>query len=218
MAATATAQKLKIKEGYILLTLHAPAGFKAILGSLPAGVKISNTAKNFNQVHWFVKDKAQMEEELEQVLSLVKDDVVCWIYYPKGTSKMETDLTRDKGWDELLKHNMQWISLISFDETWSAFGMRQKAEKDKRKETQPKEREIFKYVDAAKKIIYLPEDLAAALKKNKKQETFFNALSYTNRKEYVEWIVTAKREETRATRIKESIERLGKEWKNPANR
>ena len=131
MAATTTAQKLKIKEGYTLLTLHAPATFKAALGALPAGVKISSTAKAFNQMHWFVKDKAQMEEELEQVLSLVKDDVVCWIYYPKGTSKMQTDLTRDKGWDELLKHNMQWISLVSFDETWSAFGMRQKTEKDK---------------------------------------------------------------------------------------
>lgn len=218
MAATTTAQKLKIKEGYTLLTLHAPASFKAALGALPAGVKISSTAKAFNQVHWFVKDKAQMEEELEQVLSLVKDDVVCWIYYPKGTSKMQTDLTRDKGWDELLKHNMQWISLVSFDETWSAFGMRQKTEKDKNKEAQPKERDIFKYIDAAKKIIYLPDDFAAALKKNKKQETFFNSLSFSNRKEYVEWIVTAKREETRATRIKESIERLGKEWKNPANR
>ncbi|MGN6165622.1 MAG: YdeI/OmpD-associated family protein [Flavisolibacter sp.] len=218
MAATTTAQKLKIKEGYTLLTLHASAGFKVVLGALPPGVKISSTAKAFNQVHWFVKDKAQMEEELEQVLSLVKDDVVCWIYYPKGTSKMQTDLTRDKGWDKLLRHNMQWISLISFDETWSAFGMRQKTEADKKKAAQPKEREIFKYIDAPKKLIYLPEDLAAALKKHKKQEAFFNALSFTNREEYVEWIVTAKREETRATRIKESIERLGKEWKNPANR
>ena len=219
MPATSTAQKLRIKENYTLFTINAPADFKKNLGLLPDGVKISGSAKNYNQVHWFVKDQAQMKEELNNVLSLVKDDVVCWIYYPKGTSKIQTDLTRDKGWDELLKHQqMQWISLISFDDTWSAFGMRLKTEADKKKEAQPKEREIFKYIDAQKKIIYLPDDFAAALKKAKKQEAFFNSLSFSNRKEYVEWIVTAKREDTRATRVKESIERLEKEWKNPANR
>ena len=159
-----------------------------------------------------------MEEELNYVISMIKEHVVCWLYYPKGTSKIQTDLTRDKGWNKLLKHEMQWISLISFDDTWSAFGMRLKTEADKKKEAQPKEREIFKYIDPQKKIIYLPDDFSAALKKSKKQESFFNSLSFTNRKEYVEWIVTAKRDETRATRIQESIERLGKEWKNPANR
>ena len=219
MPATSTAQKLRIKENFTLFTINAPADFKKNLGLLPDGIKISGAAKKYNQVHWFVKDQAQMKEELNNVLSLVKDDVVCWIYYPKGTSKIQTDLTRDEGWDELLKHQqMQWISLISFDDTWSAFGMRLKTEADKKKEAQPKEREIFKYIDAQKKIIYLPDDFAMALKKAKKQEAFFNSLSFSNRKEYVEWIVTAKREETRATRVKESIERLQQEWKNPANR
>lgn len=216
MPPASTAQKLKIREGYSLLTLHAPADFKKNLGPLPGGVTISTRAKTYNQIHWFVKDRAQLEAEWSQVLSLLKDDVVCWIYYPKGSSKMQTDLTRDKGWDELLKQEMQWISLISFDETWSGFGMRPKTEADRQK--QPKEREIFKYIDAQKKIVYLPDDFAAALKKAKKQEAFFHSLSFTNRKEYVEWIVTAKRQETRAARVKQSIERLGKEWKNPANR
>jgi hypothetical protein len=31
---------------------------------------------------------------------------------------MQTDLTRDKGWDALMRHKeLQWISLISFDAT-----------------------------------------------------------------------------------------------------
>jgi|SRR5215203_6082793 len=216
--ASTTAQKLRIKDDYTLFTLNAPPDFKKKLEPLPGGVRILDSAKNYNQIHWFVKDRAQMEEELNYVISMIKENVVCWLYYPKGTSKIQTDLTRDKGWNKLLKHEMQWISLISFDDTWSAFGMRLKTEADKKKEAQPKEREIFKYIDPQKKIIYLPDDFSAALKKSKKQESFFNSLSFTNRKEYVEWIVTAKRDETRATRIQESIERLGKEWKNPANR
>ncbi|MET0392326.1 MAG: YdeI/OmpD-associated family protein [Chitinophagaceae bacterium] len=34
----------------------------------------------------------------------------------------------------------------------------------------------------------------------------------------MEWIVTAKREETRRERINGTVERLAKSWKNPANR
>ena len=129
------AQKLKIKEGDLLLSINAPVDFEKKLGPLPNGVSIVDKGKGFSQVHWFVKDKAQMEKELKQVLPLVKNDVLFWIYYPKGSSKIQTDLTRDKGWEELLKQDLQWINLISFDETWSAFGMRQKTEKDKKKVT-----------------------------------------------------------------------------------
>jgi hypothetical protein len=216
--ASTTAQKLKIKEINTILAINSPSDYKKSLGSLPASVKLTETPKAFDQVHWFVKDKAQMEKEMKKVLPLIKDEVICWIFYPKGTSKIQTDLTRDKGWDELLKHDMQWISLISFDDTWSAFGMRQKTETDKKKEDKPNERPIFDYVDPKTKAVKLPDDFAAALKKNKDQETFFHKLSFTNKKEYIEWIVTAKREETRNERVKGSIERLGKEWKNPANR
>jgi len=211
------AQKLKIKEGYTLLTINAPADFQKALAPLPPGVKISTSAKEYNQVHWFVKNKAEMEKELNDVLKLVKDDVTCWIYYPKGTSKIQTDLTRDKGWDALLKHDFQWLSLISFNDTWSAFAMRSKTDPDKKKEAKTKEREIFNYIDAEKKIITLPDDLANVLKKNKKANEFFQTLSFTNKKEYVEWIVTAKREETRKERIQGTIERLEKGWKNPRN-
>jgi len=88
----------------------------------------------------------------------------------------------------------------------------------KKKEKRPKERPIFDFVDPKTKTVKLPGDFESALRNNKKQQAFFNALSFTNKKEYVEWIVTAKKEETRNERVKSAIDRLGKEWKNPANR
>ena len=122
---TTLSQKLRIKEKDSLLAMNAPTNFKSKLEGLPKGVTISANAKDYQQVHWFVKDRAQMEKELSKVLKMVKNDVICWIYYPKGTSGIQTDLTRDKGWDELLKHDeLQWISLISFDDTWSTFAFR----------------------------------------------------------------------------------------------
>jgi hypothetical protein len=211
-------KKMRIKENYVLLTLNAPADFKKKLEPHPVGLKVSPNAKNYHQVHWFVKNRKQMEEELINVLPLLKTELVCWTYYPKGSSGIQTDLTRDKGWDSLLKMDtLHWISLISFDETWSAFGFRLKTAADKKKKLVAKHRPIFDYLDVEKKTVRLPEEFEASLNKNKKAEKFFQSLSFTNKKEYVEWIVTAKREETKVERIKGSIERLVKGWKNPRN-
>jgi hypothetical protein len=218
--ATPVADKLKIKENYNLLTLDAPAGFEKDLGKLPKGVSISETSKTYNQLHWFVLNRTQMEKQLSKVMKLLKPEVTVWVYYPKGSSKIQTDLTRDKGWDCLLAEGdkLTWISLISFNDTWSTFGFRAKTEADQKKEAKPQEREIFKWIDPKTREIRLPDELAAAFKKNKKEGAFFDTLSFTNKKEYVEWIVTAKREETKTERIEGTIERLGKQWKNPANR
>jgi len=194
-------QKLRIKEGMKLLTVNAPPDTMSHLRSLLNNLQVSHMVKNYQQIHWFVKNRVEMEKGLDKILTLLKPDIICWIYYPKGTSAIQTDLTRDKGWESLLKHKeLQWLSLISFDDTWSSFGMRLKTDTDKKKEAKPTVRVIFNYVDPVKKIVKLPDDLASTLKKNKKANSFFETLSFTNKKEYIEWIVTAKREETRTER------------------
>jgi hypothetical protein len=211
-------QKLKIKAGDTLLTINAPADFIKELQPLPADVTISTTTKNAVQVHWFVVNKKQLEKELKKIISLIKPGMLCWIYYPKGSSGIQTDLTRDKGWEELLKHTeFQWVNLISFKETWSAFGFRLKSEGDKIKPKTTAEKPILQWIDPVKKIVNLPPDFKTILNKNKKAASFFETLSFTNKKEYVEWIVNAKREETRNERLSESIEKLVKGWKNPHN-
>lgn len=213
-------QKLKIQKNFSLLTIHAPSNFKKGLEGLPPGVRISDSTKEYDQVHWFVQNRAQLEKEMSKLMKLVRPGIIVWTYYPKGTSGVQTDLTRDKGWDCLLSEGdkLTWISLISFDDTWSVFGFRAKTEEDRKKDAKPREeREIFKWVNPQTKEVKLPDDLANLLKKNKKQSDFFNSLSFTNKKEYIEWIVTAKREETRNERLEGTIERLGKQWKNPRN-
>jgi hypothetical protein len=219
--ATPLFKKLRIPDKASLLTINAPADFKKTFSELPEGVTISTAAKNFDQVHWFVNNRAQMEKELGKVLKLLKDNVIVWVYYPKGSSGIQTDLTRDKGWDKLLAEEAKhtWISLISFNDTWSVFGFRLKTDSDKKKDAiKPAQREIFNWVNPATKEVRLPDDLIAVFKKNKTQASFFDTLSFSNKKEYIEWIVTAKREETRKERVTGTIERLEKKWKNPANR
>jgi len=57
-----------------------------------------------------------------------------------------------------------------------------------------------------KSPLKMPADLAAALKKNKKAQAAFNAFPPSHKREYLEWILDAKREETRKKRIASAIE------------
>ncbi len=63
----------------------------------------------------------------------------------------------------------------------------------------------------------VPKDLAAALAKNARAKKFFDGLAPSHRREYIEWIVEAKREETRAKRLKTTLEWLAegkkRNWK-----
>jgi uncharacterized protein YdeI (YjbR/CyaY-like superfamily) len=70
---------------------------------------------------------------------------------------------------------------------------------------------------AAKKEIAPPADFLAALKKNTKAQTTFDAFSPSHRREYLEWITEAKGEDTRKRRMDQAIEWLAqgkpRNWK-----
>jgi uncharacterized protein YdeI (YjbR/CyaY-like superfamily) len=63
----------------------------------------------------------------------------------------------------------------------------------------------------------VPADLADALQKNRKLRTAFDAFSPSHKREYVEWITEAKREETRQKRIQTALkwiaEGKSRNWK-----
>jgi uncharacterized protein YdeI (YjbR/CyaY-like superfamily) len=54
----------------------------------------------------------------------------------------------------------------------------------------------------------------ATFARNKKLGEFFGSLSYTHQKEYVRWIESAKKEETRRARILKTTEMLGRKIKH----
>ncbi len=67
--------------------------------------------------------------------------------------------------------------------------------------------EITMERDTEKRIVEIPKDLADKLKKHKLTDNFAK-MSYTHRKEYVNAINDAKKEETRIRRIEKTIEML----------
>jgi uncharacterized protein YdeI (YjbR/CyaY-like superfamily) len=63
----------------------------------------------------------------------------------------------------------------------------------------------------------VPDDFGAALKKNAKARKTFENFSPSHRREYIEWITEAKREETRQQRLATSVKWLAegkaRNWK-----
>ena len=69
----------------------------------------------------------------------------------------------------------------------------------------------------ARPALPVPDDLAGALKRNREAHATFDGFSPSHRREYIEWITEAKREETRRQRLATTIEWLAegksRNWK-----
>jgi hypothetical protein len=62
-------------------------------------------------------------------------------------------------------------------------------------------------LDTEPRSVHVPRDLGAALAADPVAEEAFASMSFTNRRQYVEWVEGAKRPETRARRVASTVDR-----------
>jgi len=63
-------------------------------------------------------------------------------------------------------------------------------------------------LDTAPREMKAPDDLAEALRASPEAEAFFESLSFSHKRSYVDWIVGAKQDETRQRRVAQAVELL----------
>ena len=130
MPESSLTKKIKLKPGFKAAVIHAPQNY---VEALEHDTEISSSLRGkFDWIQIFVKDKAALDTLAPKAAQALKPESMLWITFPKGTSKVQTDLTRDRGWEEVQKLDLKWINLVSIDETWSAFSMRPYREGEKR--------------------------------------------------------------------------------------
>ena len=119
------AKKLKLKPGTRAAVVAAPSGYLAELAP-PPDARMSESLDDgpFDWIQVFVRTSAELAALVEPLTAAIAPNGHIWICYPKGSSKMQTDLTRDKGWEPLAGGELKWLSLVSVDPVWSAFGLR----------------------------------------------------------------------------------------------
>ena len=118
-------KKLQLKPGLRALFLNAPEGYVASLGPLPDGVTlVDGPAGTLDFVQLFVRDSVELAEHVPAALAAIKRDGVFWIVYPKKSSGVVSDLTRDEGWAPITAAGLRPVTQIAVDETWSALRWR----------------------------------------------------------------------------------------------
>jgi hypothetical protein len=125
MSKTSLAKKLRIQPRQRVLLLNPPPGYRDALGELPEDVELSQEPEGtFDFAHLFAKNIAELERLGPTAIEAVKYDGLLWVSYPKRSSKVETDLTRDVGWEIMAKAGLRPVTQVSVDETWSALRFR----------------------------------------------------------------------------------------------
>lgn len=115
-------KKMKLRAGASAAVINAPENY---VDELKHDTALSPTLNGkFDWIQIFVKSKAELDGLAPKAAQALKPESLLWISFPKGTSKIQTDLTRDKGWGILQKLDLKWITLVSVNQTWSAFALR----------------------------------------------------------------------------------------------
>lgn len=125
MTTKSLAQKMKLRSGLQAAVVNPPDGYLEQL-SAPRDAQIAGRleAGPFDWVQVFVRSKAELESLVPLLAKALKPASLLWITFPKGASKIQTDLTRDRGWEPVQQLDLKWVNLISVNETWSAFALR----------------------------------------------------------------------------------------------
>ena len=127
MKTSELARKLGIKPGMKVLLQAPPADFLAVLGTLPEGAKLLRASTGgADCVIAFVRCKADVKTMAPLALSVIGEKGLLWFAYPKKSGPLQSDLSRDSGWEPLFEAGFDSVAQISIDETWTGFRFRPK--------------------------------------------------------------------------------------------
>lgn len=118
------AQKLQIKPGQSLILRFTPEAIDASLRALLDGIVLLDaSAPKADSALIFVTQLAAVAERMAAGIALIAPSDLLWVAYPKGGSKIPTDLNRDRippvaplGWRP--------VRQIAIDSDWSALRFR----------------------------------------------------------------------------------------------
>ena len=106
-----------------MLLLNAPIGYAKKLEPLPSGVTVTDKRGKADVVIVFVRDSGELKR-LATSFGSFEEDAILWVCYPKDGAKAGTDLDRDILHAAMEKHELTGVSLVAFDEVWSAMRFR----------------------------------------------------------------------------------------------
>lgn len=217
-------EKLQYKEEKNLLIQGLPSSIEKQFNKLTFAKNVTPLLKSrrIDFALVFAINENQLNGILRDVLPALHDDSKLWIAYPKAASKIATNLNRDCSWDMVVSAGYEGVRQVALDSVWSALRFKKCDQIPVMASASANDGvpAPVEGVDFIARTVEVPVTLQKQLnlKKHKKALEHFQQLSFTNKKEYVEWITGAKKEETRQHRLAATVEKLMAGKNNPSEK
>ncbi|MFD1628257.1 YdeI/OmpD-associated family protein [Pseudopedobacter beijingensis] len=213
-------KKLKIKSGQKVYLANAPSEFIDFMNGLHKDFELVTTAKDQDVIILFVENSNVLYSSLNQLHIAITTSSLCWICYPKKTSNIKSDLEMMSSWKDLEKYELRPVASIAIDKNWTGLQIKpiDTVKKSGISNESIAQNELGEFIDVKNRIITLPENLDNLLNSFPEEKSFFNTLSYTCKKEYLIWLLTAKQEKTKLSRQTAFIEKLRNQKKSPSEK
>jgi len=118
---TTLAKKLGIKELYKCLFYNQPKHYFMLFSDFPNNIILLESIKpeTTDFIHLFCTTEKELKEVVKKYKPALKKDGLLWISWPKGSSKIETDLKRDQIREYILFIGLVDVKVAAIDENWS---------------------------------------------------------------------------------------------------
>lgn len=118
---TPLAKKLGIKEGFKILLYNEPKCYFELFQDLPNDLEILKEVKpdTANFIHIFCTSWQELEHNANKYKHALVKNGLLWVSWPKGKSKIKTDLKRELIREHLIKTGLVDVKIAAIDENWS---------------------------------------------------------------------------------------------------
>jgi len=122
MALETVLEKLQLKDEKNILVQGLPSSIEKQFVKLNFAKSVTPLlrSRRIDFALVFAVSKIQLTNILNDVVPALHSDGKLWIAYPKTTSKIASDLSRDCSWELITSIGFETIQLITLDSTWSA--------------------------------------------------------------------------------------------------
>ena len=114
-------KKFRFKDKGVII--NAPKEIGTEFKKLGFKTVLDKKEKSKNTVV-FINNKKDYVDFLKNDLKNIEHDSVLWFAYPKGTSKIKTDINRDSIRETGEEYGITTVTAIAIDETWSGLRFR----------------------------------------------------------------------------------------------
>jgi len=122
MSAQTLLEKLQLQDEKNLLIQGLPSSIEKQFVKLTFSKNVTPLLKNrkIDFALVFAVSQRQLADILKDVIPALGQDGKFWIAYPKLTSKIASDLSRDKNWDFVSDYGFEPVGMVALDNVWSA--------------------------------------------------------------------------------------------------